>query len=85
MGTSVLQTVVAQQTANKARERERAASDAARRFQDIVELRVSGVESADAVRPLPQNDSEQARDEHEAEDPESRKALMDAQRIDVTG
>lgn len=65
--TSALQAAQAQQTAAKARDKERAASERARRWQDQVDLRVAGVESAEAVRPLPQNDSEQAEEEHHAE------------------
>lgn len=63
--TSLLQTAQAQQTASKSRDRERAVTERARRYQDLVELRVAGVESDDAVRALPQNDSEQAEDEHQ--------------------
>lgn len=65
--TSLLQAAQAQQAASKARDREKAAQDsAARRFQDLVELRVAGVESAEALRKLPSNDSEQAGEEHRA-------------------
>lgn len=66
--TSLLQTAQAQQTASKARDKERAESDRARRFADQVELRVAGVESAEAVRRLPKNDSEQAEAEHQSRD-----------------
>ncbi len=66
--TSILQAAQAQQTASKARDRERAATERARRFQDLVELRVAGMEMAEAVRKLPQNDSEQAGAEHQAKD-----------------
>ncbi len=58
--TSLLQAAQAQQVASKSRDREKAASDTARRFEDQVDLKVAGVESADAVRKVPQNDSEQA-------------------------
>ena len=64
--TSVLQAAQAQQTASKARDRERAASDRSRRLEDQVELRVSGVEDDAAVRRLPANESELAEDEHRA-------------------
>lgn len=63
--TSLLQAAQAQQTASKSRDKERASSEQARRYQDIVDLRVAGLETADAVRKLPQNDSEQAEDEHQ--------------------
>jgi hypothetical protein len=65
--TSLLQTAQAQQSASKARDREKATSDGARRFQDMVELRVAGLETAEAVRRLPPNDSEQAESEHQAQ------------------
>ncbi len=64
INTSLLQAAQAQQVASKDRDRSRAADDRGRRYQDLVDLRVAGVESADAVRQLPQNDSEQAEDEH---------------------
>ena len=65
--TSLLQAAQAQQTASKARDRQRAATESGRRFQDLVELRVAGMETAEAVRRLPQNDSEQAETEHKAQ------------------
>lgn len=65
--SSIVQTAQAQVSASKARDRERAASERTRRFEDQVELRVAGMESAEAVRKLPQNDSEQAEDEHQRE------------------
>lgn len=68
METSLVQAAQAQQSASKARDKEKAATDSARRFQDLVELRVAGVESSEAVRKLPQNDSEQAESEHQAHD-----------------
>jgi hypothetical protein len=62
--TSLLQAAQAQQVASKARDSEKASRDsAARRFQDMVDLRVAGVESADAPRRVPPNDSQQAHDE----------------------
>jgi hypothetical protein len=67
--TSLLQAAQAQQSASKARDREKAKSDGARRFQDMVELRVAGLETAEAVRRLPRNDSEQAESEHQAQSP----------------
>jgi hypothetical protein len=68
--TSVLQAAQAQQVASKARDREKALQDTrARRFQDMVELRVAGMESAEAIRRLPSNDSEEAETEHHSRDP----------------
>ena len=83
--TAALQAIQAQHVASKARDREKAQSASGRRFEDLVELRVAGLETADAVRPLPQNNSEQERSEHEASDgnstsPDSR---AERPRIDV--
>lgn len=64
--TSLLQAAQAQQQAAKARDREKAATESGRRFQDLVDLRVAGMETAEAVRRLPQNDSEQAETEQES-------------------
>lgn len=65
METSLLQAAQAQQAASRARDREQAARDsAARRFRDLVELRVGTVEAAQALRKLPANESEQAEEEH---------------------
>jgi hypothetical protein len=57
---SLIQAAQAQQVASKARDREKASTERGRRLQDQVELRVAGVESTDAIRKLPSNDSEQA-------------------------
>jgi hypothetical protein len=64
--TSLVQAAQAQQTASKARDKERAASERTQRYLDQLELKIVGLESAEAIRQLPQNDSEQANDEHEA-------------------
>ena len=64
VNSSVIQAAQAQQTAGKARDRERTEETRSRRDQDLLELRVDGVETTDAIRKLPQNDSEQAEDEH---------------------
>lgn len=61
--TSALQAIVAQQVASKARDREKSESASGRHFKDLVEVRVSGVETGDAVRGLPSNDSEQGHQE----------------------
>jgi len=66
--TAALQAIHAQQVASKARDKEKAQSATGRRFHDLVELRVSGVETADALKPLPQNDSEQADRERDGQD-----------------
>lgn len=79
--TSALQAIQAQQVASKARDREKSQSPSGRRFNDLVELRVSAVESADAVRALPQNESEQAQAEHQAAAPQSHE---ERPHIDVT-
>lgn len=63
--TSLVQAAQAQQNASKAKDRERAVTEQVRRHQDRVELRVAETESADAIRKLPSNDSEQAEDEHQ--------------------
>ncbi len=63
--TSLLQAAQAQQTASKARDRERAVAEPNQRYKDMLELRVAGVESAEAARQLPHSDSEQA--EHDSE------------------
>jgi len=71
--TSLLQTAQAQRTASKARDKERAATESGRRFQDLVDLRVAGTESEEAVRSIPKNDSEQAEAEHDAQNHEKLK------------
>jgi hypothetical protein len=64
--TSALQAVQAQHVASKARDREKAESASGRRFHDLVELRVAGVETAEAVRGMPSNDSEQGDQERDS-------------------
>ena len=64
--TSALLALQAQHVASKARDKAQSQSASGRTFNDLVELRVAGVESAEAVRALPQNQSEQAQTEHEA-------------------
>ena len=66
--TSLLQAAQAQQAASKARDREKAAAESKRRHADQVELRVAGLETDEAVRALPENDSEQAEQEQRAHD-----------------
>lgn len=82
--TSLVQAAQAQQVASKARDKQRASNESERRFKDVVELRVAGVEAADALRKLPSNDSEQAEDEHRRaalrrQQQEHREKLADAQ------
>ncbi len=69
--TSLIQAAQAQQTASKARDKERAEAERTQRYTDMLDLKVAGVVSADAARELPRNDSEQA--DH---DRESRKQLL---------
>jgi hypothetical protein len=64
--TSLVQAAQAQQSASKAKDKERATSERTQRYADQLELRVAGLESAEALRQLPENESEQANDEHEA-------------------
>lgn len=81
---SILQAAQAQQVAGKARSRERAATDRRVRQDDLVELRVAGVETADAVRKLPHNDSGQADAERDAKSqPSTRDADDERDRVDV--
>ncbi|MBT8485973.1 MAG: hypothetical protein KJO43_10365 [Phycisphaerae bacterium] len=77
--TSLLQTAQAQQVAGKARDKERAATERARRQQDFVELRVAGVEASEAVRPIPHSDSGEADAEHDHSD----ESLEDRPNIDL--
>ncbi len=82
--TSLVQAAQAQQTASKARDRERAAESRTQRYVDELELRVASVESAEAVRQLPRNDSEQAHSEHEAKDQGRIDGDEDQPHLDVT-
>ncbi len=65
---SMLQAAQAQQVASKARDRKRAEETKTQRDDDLVDLRVEGLESAEAIRDLPANDSEQGKAEHESKD-----------------
>lgn len=81
--TSLVQAAQAQVAASGARDRERAESaHRSRRTADQVELTVSGVELPEAVRQLPQNDSEQADIEQRSRE-RRPPAPEDRQRIDV--
>ena len=83
--TSILQAAQAQQMASKARDREKAASDTARRHRDRLEIRMSGVEDAEALRGLPDNSSEQAKQEHRQGRQHEPLPDKDQPRIDVRG
>lgn len=83
--TSLLQVAQAQQVVSKARDRERRASDQTRRFQDLVDLHVAGLETAEAVRNLPSNDSDKAESEHQAPEKSAHhEAEEDQPQLDVT-
>jgi hypothetical protein len=75
--TAALQAIQAQHVASKARDKEKAESASGRKFNDLVELRVAGLETSDAVRPLPQNNSEQADREHQSQDRSNPKPRVD--------
>ena len=83
--TSALQAIQAQQAASKARDREKAQSASGRKFNDLVELRVAGVESTDAVRGLPQNDSEQSQTERQPHQGLTPNLPDDRPHVDVRG
>ncbi len=83
--TSLLQAAQAQQVVSKARDRERRASDQTRRFQDLVDLRVAGLETAEAVRDLSSNDPGKAEPEHQApENSVQHETEEDQPQLDVT-
>lgn len=64
--TSLVQAAQAQQTASKTRDKEKALAERTQRYTDQIDLKVAGIESSEAIRQLPQNDSEQAESEHQA-------------------
>ena len=66
LDTSLIQAAQAQQVASKARDRERAVTEQTQRYKDMLDLKVAGIESAEAARQLPHSDSEQAEVESEA-------------------
>ncbi len=83
--TSLLQVAQAQQVVSKARDRERRASDQTRRFQDLVDLRVAGLETAEAVRDLSSNDPDKAEPDHQApENSGQHETEEDQSQLDVT-
>jgi hypothetical protein len=82
--TSLLQAAQAQQMASKARDREKAVTEGARRHEDMVDLRVAGVETEDAVRRLPRNDSPEAGIEHRSQERmQPQRDVPDRPRVDV--
>ncbi len=83
---SVIQAAQAQQVASKARDRKRAEETKTQRDDDLVELRVKGLETSEAVHNLPTNDSEQGKAEHESKDslPNDESSGQKPQ-IDITG
>lgn len=60
----------AQQVASRLRNRQQAAQDD--RVTDTVSSRVDGVELSEAVQELPDNRSEQSRQEHQRREPDGR-------------
>jgi hypothetical protein len=58
--TSIIQAAATQESASRARDRERVAGERNQRPGDTLDLRVTGTESPEAVRSIPGNDSEQA-------------------------
>ena len=83
--TSLLQAAQAQQVVSKARDRERAATDQTRRFQDMLDLKAAGVEAVEAIRDLPSDDSEHAEPEHKApEESKQDESEDDRSSLDIT-
>lgn len=85
---SIIQAAQAQQVASKARDRKRTEETTTQRDEDLVELRIKGLESADAVHDLPANDSEQAKTEDDAKDHQLKSKNSDKNQkpqIDITG
>ena len=84
LDTSLIQTAQAQQVASKARDRERAVTDQTQRYKDMLELRVAGIESAEAARQLPHSDSEQAGHESDARKEPTKRPGANDEHIDLT-
>ena len=84
LNTSLVQAAQAQQVASKSRDREKAATEAGKRYKDQVDLKVAGVETESAVRPLPHTESEQSEQEHRSHDlPVAARDQEEAPRIDL--
>jgi len=82
--TSLVQAAQAQQTASKARDRERAEAERTQRYTDMLDLKVAGVVSDEAARQLPRNDSEEADHDREARKQLAKRDDDEAPHIDVT-
>jgi len=85
LDTSLIQAAQAQQTASKARDRERAEAERTQRYTDMLDLKVAGVVSSEAARELPRNDSEEADHDREARKQPVPRNDDEASHIDVTG
>ena len=83
IATSALQAVQAQQSAGKARDKERADTDSGQRLADILDLKLAGVAAAEAARRLPQNDSEETAEEQRSKQ-HHPPADGEQPRIDIT-
>lgn len=82
--TSILQAAQAQQVASKSRDREKAATETKQRYKDQVDLKVAGVETDSAVRPIPHTESEQSEQEHRSHNlPVNLKDQEESPRIDL--
>lgn len=83
---SVIQAAQAQQVASKARDRKRSEETRTQRDDDLVELRIKGLETAEAIHDLPTNDSEQGKAEHESKNNLPKDESNDQKpQIDITG
>ena len=83
LDTSLIQTAQAQQVASKARDRERAATERTQRYKDMLDLKVAGIESAEAARQLPHSDSEQAGHESQARKEPAKRPRKNDEHIDL--
>ena len=83
---SLAQAASAAQQAAKARAHESAKTESARKARDQVDLRSAGVETGQAVRTLPQSDSEHAerRTRNPAAPPRKDDGKIKKPRIDLT-
>ena len=84
LDTSLVQAAQAQQTASKARDRERAAAERTQRYTDMLDLKAAGVVSAEAARELPRNDSEEADHDREGRNRFVQRDADEDPHIDVT-
>ncbi len=79
---SIVQAAATQETASRARDRERVAGERPQRSEDSLDLRITGTDSPDAVRSIPGNDSEQADQERKGRKRQPR-SDQDRPHIDV--